>query len=63
MILYKEITASTEHQLLTINTQYWKVIGQGDGHIILENTNPTDSLFFKVISICKHKIDSLPTQF
>ena len=63
MISYKEITASTEHQLLTINTQSWKIMGQGDGHIILENINPTDPLFFKVISICKHKIDSLPNQF
>lgn len=34
----------------------------GEGHIILENSNPNDEIFDQVLSVCRHQIGSIPCE-
>lgn len=40
-----------------IKLKDWSVMAMGEGHLILQNDNPVDELYWKVISICIHDVE------
>jgi hypothetical protein len=40
-----------------IRLKDWSVMAMGEGHLILQNDNPNDELYWKAISICIHDVE------